>query len=64
MTQKELAKASGVSQVTISFIENQLSEPMELTKQKLARALKIDPEKLFPTKRGVKPPRFPVSGKE
>ena len=48
MTQKELAKASGVSQVTISFIENQLSEPMELTKQKLARALKIDPLKLFP----------------
>jgi transcriptional regulator with XRE-family HTH domain len=50
MTQKELAKASGVSQVTISFIENQLSEPMELTKQKLARALKIAPEKLFPPK--------------
>jgi len=48
MTQKELAKASGVSQVTISFIENQLSEPMELTKQKLARALKVAPEKLFP----------------
>ena len=50
MTQKALAKASGVSQVTISFIENNLSEPMELTKQKLARALKVDPEKLFPTK--------------
>ena len=48
MTQKELAKASGVSQVTISFIENQLSEPMDLTKQKLARALKVEPEKLFP----------------
>ena len=57
MTQKELAKASGVSQVTISFIENQLSEPMELTKQKLARALKIAPEKLFPPKgkKGRKP---------
>ncbi len=50
MTQKELAKASGVSQVTISFIENQLSEPMELTKQKLSRALKVPPEKLFPPK--------------
>ncbi|MFA5967480.1 MAG: helix-turn-helix transcriptional regulator [Patescibacteria group bacterium] len=48
MTQKELAKVSGVSQVTISFAENQLSEPMELTKEKLARALKIDREKLFP----------------
>jgi len=54
MTQKELAKASGVSQVTISFIENCLSEPMELTKQKLARALKVDVKKIFPpeTKRG------------
>ncbi|HDS30352.1 MAG TPA: XRE family transcriptional regulator [Firmicutes bacterium] len=48
MTQKELAKVSGVSQVTISFIENQLSEPMDLTKQKLARALKVEPEALFP----------------
>ncbi len=48
MTQKELAKASGVSQVTISFIENELSEPMDLTKQKLARALKIESETLFP----------------
>ncbi len=50
MTQKGLAKASGVSQVTISFIENGLSEPMDLTKQKLARALKVDPEKIFPPK--------------
>jgi transcriptional regulator with XRE-family HTH domain len=50
MTQKDLAKASGVSQVTISFIENGLSEPMDLTKQKLARALKVEPEKLFPPK--------------
>ena len=50
MTQKELAKASGVSQVTISFIENQLSEPMDLTKQKLSQALKIAPEELFPPK--------------
>ena len=51
MTQKELAKASGVSQVTISFIENNLHEPMELTKQKLSLALKIPPEKLFPPQR-------------
>jgi len=48
MTQKELAKASGVSQVTISFIENQLSDPMNLTKQKLARALKVEVEQIFP----------------
>ena len=50
MTQKDLAKASGVSQVTISFIENGLSEPMDLTKQKLSRALKVEPEILFPAK--------------
>lgn len=49
MTQKELAKASGVCQVTISFTENQLSEPIDSTKEKLARALKVSPEKLFPS---------------
>lgn len=48
MTQKQLAEKSGVSQVTISFIENQLSNPMDLTKQKLARALAVNPEELFP----------------
>jgi len=48
MTQKELAKASGVSQVTISYTENQLSEPMYLTKVRLARALKLSPEVIFP----------------
>ena len=48
MTQKDLAKASGVSQITISFIENGLSEPMENTKAKLARALRVEPENLFP----------------
>lgn len=48
MTQKQLAEKSGVSQVTISFIENQLSNPMDLTKQKLAQALAVAPEELFP----------------
>lgn len=48
MTQRELAKASGVSQVTIAFIENQLSDPMDLTKHKLARALKVEVEQIFP----------------
>ena len=48
MTQKELAAAAGVSQVTISFIENQLCHPMALTKEKLARALKVDADKIFP----------------
>lgn len=48
MTQKELAEKSGVSQVTISFIENSLSTPMDLTKQKLSRALKCTPKEIFP----------------
>ena len=48
MTQKDLAKASGVSQVTISFIENGLSEAADLIAEKLAKALKVDREKLFP----------------
>ena len=53
-TQKELAKASNVSEITIRFIENQSSEPMDLTKQKLARALKVDVEDIFPPrKRGA-----------
>ena len=50
MTIEDLSKKSGVSQVTISFIENQLAKPMEFTKQKLARALKIDMDKIFPKK--------------
>ena len=48
MTQKDLAKVSGVSQVTISFIENGLSEPMDMTAERLAKALKVEVEKLFP----------------
>jgi len=51
MLQKELSKISGVSQVTISFIENGLSEPMELTKQRLAEALGVDLQTLFPRSR-------------
>ena len=48
MTQKDLAKASGISQVMISFIENGLSEPMDLTAEKLAKALKVEVKDLFP----------------
>ncbi len=51
MTQKDFAQKSGVSQVTIAFIENQLSEPMQLTKEKLARALGVPAEKIFPKSR-------------
>ena len=48
MTQKELAKKSGVCQVTISFTETDTSTPMDLTKEKLAWALKVPVKKLFP----------------
>jgi len=51
MPQKELSKISGISQVQISFIENGLSEPMELTKQRLAEALGVDLQTLFPRSR-------------
>lgn len=48
MTQKELSEESGVSQVTISFAENSLTIPMDITKQKLAKALKCSSKDLFP----------------
>lgn len=50
MTQKDLAEKSGVSQVTISFIENSLSTPMEETKRKLVKALGYKLEDIFPKK--------------
>ena len=46
MTQKELASASGISQVTISFIENGHTSPMDLTLSFLANALGCDIEDL------------------
>lgn len=48
MSQKELARVSGVSQVTISFAERDLSATMDLTKQRLSIGLKIAKDKLFP----------------
>jgi len=45
-----LAKASGVSQVTISFIEAGLLNPDKITRQKLAKPLGVEPEILFPVK--------------
>jgi transcriptional regulator with XRE-family HTH domain len=56
MTQKELARVSCVSQTTIAYAESQVSEPTDFTKQKLARALKVEVEKIFPPRdRSVKP---------
>ncbi len=52
MTSEELAKASGISQIVIYFIESGLSSnPTKSTKQKLSRALKIPILELFPPRR-------------
>ena len=51
-TQKQLAKASGVSQVTISFIENLLQVPYGLTCVKLAKALGKPVDVVFPAMAG------------
>lgn len=49
LTQQELAKRSGVSQVTISHIETGSNKPMALTKEKLAQALETPVEEVFPS---------------
>ncbi len=43
LTQKELARLSGVAQSTISAIENNAVSPKFITASKLAAALQIDP---------------------
>ncbi|WP_252242914.1 helix-turn-helix transcriptional regulator [Clostridium sp. ZS2] len=43
LTQKELARLSGVAQSTISAIENNAVSPKLITASKLAAALQIDP---------------------
>lgn len=49
LTQRALAKISGITQVTISFIENDhTKKPQDLTKERLARALDVSVDKLFP----------------
>ena len=45
-TQKELAEASGVNKVTISFIETGRASPMDITLAKLANALDCEIEDL------------------
>lgn len=52
MTQHQLAAASKVSQVTISFIENCLQLPYGLTCVKLANALGKPIEDVFPGREG------------
>ena len=46
MKQRELAEASGVSEITISRIENDRHEPTLTTIRKLAEGLGVEPEEL------------------
>lgn len=47
MTQEELAKASGVSNCAITFIENCRTQARAKTLIKLARALQVDESELL-----------------
>ena len=47
MSQYVLSNLSGVSQTRISLIENELSEPSEAERKKLAKALNIKVGELF-----------------
>lgn len=47
MTQEELAKASGVSNCAITFIENCKTQARAKTLIKLARALQVDESELL-----------------
>lgn len=48
MTQVELAKRAGVSQVHISRIENGSREVSDAVRIRIAKALGVDPHELFP----------------
>lgn len=49
LTQEQLADLAGVKQATISQIENgEVTRPEYTTVARLARALNISPEELFP----------------
>lgn len=48
LSQSALAKKAGVSQVTISFIECGYTDPQPVTKQKIADALELTVDDLFP----------------
>ena len=47
-TQETLSHESGVNQSTLSQLENQLIEPMPLTKAKISKALGASIEEVFP----------------
>lgn len=48
LTQDQLAALSGVSQATISRLENGSFEASDGTRVRIAKALEIDPHILFP----------------
>jgi transcriptional regulator with XRE-family HTH domain len=48
MSQAELAKASGVFQPRISLFERELAQPTAKEKQKLALALGVSEDRIFP----------------
>ena len=47
MTQYVLTNLSGISQCRISLIENELVEPSEAEKKKLAKALRKNMDEIF-----------------
>lgn len=47
MTQRDLAQAAGVTQVTISRLEQYQHDPTPTTVRKLATALRVDSEQLM-----------------
>jgi putative transcriptional regulator len=48
MTQDELAEKAGVTKATISLIENDKQTPTLITKKKIAKALGLTVEDIFP----------------
>lgn len=50
MTQTELAEASGVGQPAISMMLSRESRPQKRTVLRIAEALKVNPEELWPSK--------------
>ncbi len=48
LSQRELAKAAGLSPATIFKLENDLAEPHPSTIRKLAKALEVAPSELAP----------------
>jgi DNA-binding XRE family transcriptional regulator len=48
LTQEELARLAGTDQATVSYLESGRTRPMWETAYRIARALKVRPEVVFP----------------